>query len=49
MKRVLLVIGAKGMLGRDLTGILRSSFPKDEVIGWDIEEIDIRKEEEYGL
>jgi dTDP-4-dehydrorhamnose reductase len=46
MKRVLLVIGAKGMLGRDLMSILRSSLPKDEVIGWDIEEIDIRKEED---
>jgi dTDP-4-dehydrorhamnose reductase len=46
MKRVLLVIGAKGMLGRDLTGILNSSFSNDEVIGWDIEEIDIQKEDE---
>jgi len=46
MKRRLLVIGAKGMLGRDLTGILSSSFSKDEVIGWDIEEMDIQKEDE---
>ena len=46
MKRILLVIGAKGMLGRDLVGVLHSSFPDDEIVGWDIEEIDIRKEEE---
>jgi dTDP-4-dehydrorhamnose reductase len=46
MKRILLVVGAKGMLGRDLVGVLRSSFPDDEVVGWDIEEIDIQKEEE---
>jgi dTDP-4-dehydrorhamnose reductase len=46
MKRILLVVGAKGMLGRDLLGILHSSFPDDEVVGWDIEEIDIQKEEE---
>jgi dTDP-4-dehydrorhamnose reductase len=46
MKRVLLVIGAKGMLGRDLMGILPSSLSNDEVIGWDIEEIDIQKEDE---
>jgi len=46
MKRILLVIGAKGMLGRDLVGVLHSSFPDDEVVGWDIEEIDIQKEEE---
>jgi dTDP-4-dehydrorhamnose reductase len=46
MKRIILVIGAKGMLGRDLMGILHSSLPNDEVNGWDIEEIDIRKEEE---
>src|SRR5512135_2862377 len=48
MKRVL-VIGAKGMLGRDLMGILRSSGTADplkgfEVVGWDIDEIDIRQE-----
>ena len=42
----ILVIGAKGMLGRDLMEGLRSSFPTDEVIGWDIEEIDIRAEKE---
>lgn len=46
MKRILLVVGAKGMLGRDLTGILHSSFSKDEIIGWDIEEMDIQKEDE---
>jgi len=46
MKRIILVIGAKGMLGRDLMGILHSSFSKDEIIGWDIEEVDIRKEDE---
>ena len=46
MKRIILVIGARGMLGRDLMGILQSSLPNDGVIGWDIEEIDIRKEEE---
>jgi len=40
------VIGAKGMLGRDLMDILLSSLPNDEVIGWDIEEIDIQKEED---
>jgi dTDP-4-dehydrorhamnose reductase len=34
------------MLGRDLVGVLHSSFPDDEIVGWDIEEIDIRKEEE---
>jgi dTDP-4-dehydrorhamnose reductase len=46
MKRILLVVGAKGMLGRDLMGILHSSFSKDEIIGWDIEEVDIQKEDE---
>jgi dTDP-4-dehydrorhamnose reductase len=45
MKQIL-VVGAKGMLGRDLMEVLRSSLPRDEVVGWDIEEIDIRKEEE---
>ena len=40
------MIGAKGMLGRDLLGVLLSSLPNDEVIGWDIEEIDIQKEED---
>ena len=40
------MIGAKGMLGRDLTGVLLSSLPNDEIIGWDIEEIDIQKEED---
>lgn len=42
----LLVIGAKGMLGRDLVPELLSSFPGDEVLGWDIDEIDLRKERE---
>jgi dTDP-4-dehydrorhamnose reductase len=46
MKRTLLVIGAKGMLGRDLMGILHSSFSNDKIIGWDIEEVDIQKEDE---
>ena len=46
MKRILLVVGAKGMLGRDLMGILHSSFSNDEIIGWDIEEMDIQKEDE---
>lgn len=34
------------MLGRDLMGVLTSSFPNEEILGWDIEEIDIQKEEE---
>ena len=34
------------MLGRDLVGVLHSSYPDDEVVGWDIEEIDIQKQEE---
>ncbi len=38
------MIGAKGMLGKDLMRVLPSSFPDDEVIGWDIEDIDIQKE-----
>jgi dTDP-4-dehydrorhamnose reductase len=42
----ILVIGAKGMLGRDLMEVLHSFFSTDEVIGWDIEEIDIREEKE---
>ncbi len=46
MKRVLLVIGANGMLGRDLMGILSSSLPNDDIHGWDIEEIDIQEEED---
>lgn len=45
MSRIL-VIGAKGMLGRDLIPELQSSFPGDDVLGWDIDEIDIRKERE---
>ena len=48
MRRVL-VIGAKGMLGRDLAKILRSSLLIDqhldgEILEWDIEDIDIREE-----
>ena len=43
MKRIL-VIGAKGMLGRDLVETLRSSFPEGEIIAWDVEEIDIQEE-----
>ncbi|MGB7573881.1 MAG: dTDP-4-dehydrorhamnose reductase [Thermodesulfobacteriota bacterium] len=46
MKRILLVVGAKGMLGRDLLGVLQSSFSDGEVIGWDVEEIDIQRGEE---
>ncbi|OGP65161.1 MAG: dTDP-4-dehydrorhamnose reductase [Deltaproteobacteria bacterium RBG_13_47_9] len=42
----ILVIGAKGMLGRDLIEVLQSSFCHDEVIGWDLEEIDIREGQE---
>jgi dTDP-4-dehydrorhamnose reductase len=42
--RKILVIGSKGMLGRDLVEILRSSFRTDEVTGWDLDEIDIREE-----
>jgi dTDP-4-dehydrorhamnose reductase len=34
------------MLGRDLMGVLISSFPNDEVFGWDIEEIDIQEEDD---
>ncbi len=47
MKR-LLVIGAKGMLGKDLMDRLRLPFPADEgweILGWDIDEIDIQEEE----
>ncbi|MGZ3569135.1 MAG: dTDP-4-dehydrorhamnose reductase [Thermodesulfobacteriota bacterium] len=46
MRRTILVIGAKGMLGRDLMTLLRADLPNDEIVGWDIEEIDIRKEEQ---
>ncbi len=42
--RKILVIGAKGMLGRDLVEALQSSFPVDEITGWDVEEIDIQEE-----
>ena len=43
MSRIL-VIGAKGMLGRDLVKVLQSPPYTHEVVGWDIEEIDIREE-----
>jgi dTDP-4-dehydrorhamnose reductase len=48
MRRAL-VIGAKGMLGRDLVKVLYSTFRTDkhsdwEVLEWDIDEIDIREE-----
>jgi dTDP-4-dehydrorhamnose reductase len=46
MKQTILVVGAKGMLGRDLMDVLHSSLLNDEIIGWDIEEIDIQKEED---
>ncbi len=46
MKQTILVIGAKGMLGRDLMHILQASLPHGVAIGWDIEEVDIQKEEE---
>lgn len=45
MRRIL-VIGAKGMLGRDLVEVLRSSLRSDELFGWDIDEIDITEENE---
>ena len=44
MSRIL-VIGAKGMLGRDLMEVLRASS-SDEVTGWDIDEVDIRIEKD---
>ena len=48
MRRIL-VIGAKGMLGRDLVKILHSTFDTHqdsnrEILEWDIDEIDIREE-----
>jgi dTDP-4-dehydrorhamnose reductase len=48
MRRIL-VIGAKGMLGRDLVKVLYSTFRTNkhsnwEVLEWDIDEIDIREE-----
>jgi dTDP-4-dehydrorhamnose reductase len=46
VKRIILVIGAKGMVGRDLMSILPSVLPNDEIFGWDIEEIDIQEEED---
>jgi dTDP-4-dehydrorhamnose reductase len=42
--RRLLVIGAKGMLGRDLMETLHTTFRTDEILGWDIDDIDIREE-----
>ncbi len=47
--RRILVIGAKGMLGRDLMKALYSAYRSDkqanwEILGWDIDEIDIREE-----
>ncbi len=42
----ILVIGAKGMLGRDLVPLLRNAFRESTLIEWDIDEIDIRNEEE---
>jgi dTDP-4-dehydrorhamnose reductase len=47
MMRRLLVIGAKGMLGRDLVDTLRFSFRPNqdwEILEWDIDEIDIQEE-----
>jgi len=44
MKRIL-IIGAQGMLGKDLAALLRSSR-EAEIFTWDIEEIDIRVEKE---
>jgi dTDP-4-dehydrorhamnose reductase len=49
MKRIILVIGANGMLGRDLMSILPSSLPNDDILGWDIEEIDIQEEEDTAF
>jgi dTDP-4-dehydrorhamnose reductase len=46
MNRIVLVIGANGMLGRDLMGVHHSSLSNDEIFGWDIDEIDIQKGEE---
>lgn len=48
MQRIL-VIGARGMLGKDLVEELRSSWgagpePTWEILAWDLEEIDIRDE-----
>jgi dTDP-4-dehydrorhamnose reductase len=42
--RKILVIGAKGMLGKDLVEGLRSSLRTNEILGWDIDEIDIQEE-----
>jgi dTDP-4-dehydrorhamnose reductase len=40
------MLGAKGMLGRDLMEVLQSSLPGDQVVGWDIEEVDIQRKDE---
>ena len=44
MKRIL-VIGSKGMLGRDLVEALRFFLRDIEVFGWDVDEIDITEED----
>ena len=44
MRRIL-VIGAKGMLGKDLMEVFRASS-SGEVTGWDIDEVDIRIEKD---
>jgi dTDP-4-dehydrorhamnose reductase len=41
----ILVIGAKGMLGRDLVEVLRTSSRNDEVVAWDLGDLDIREEQ----
>jgi dTDP-4-dehydrorhamnose reductase len=41
----ILVIGANGMLGRDLVEVLRTSSRNDEVVAWDLGDIDIREEQ----
>ena len=48
MRRIL-VIGAKGMLGRDLVKVLYSTFHPNkhsnwDILEWDVDEIDIREE-----
>jgi len=50
MRRIL-VIGARGMLGRDLVERLHSSYGTGfgaewEILAWDLDEIDIQKEQE---
>jgi dTDP-4-dehydrorhamnose reductase len=41
----ILVIGAKGMLGRDLVEVLRTSSRNDEIVAWDLGDLDIREEQ----